>query len=147
MTSQTGTELRLERRLKAPAEAVFAALTSDAAVARWFGPSDDFEVKVHEWDCRLGGRYRVEFVTPSGEHHIVMGEFNALEPNRTVAYTWSWEGQPPIETVVTFRIEGGEVESRLRFSHEGFPGEEMRDHHLTGWSGSMDRLEWELEGS
>ena len=39
MTSQTGTELRMERSLNAPPKAVYAALTSREAIGRWFGPS------------------------------------------------------------------------------------------------------------
>ena len=146
MTSQTGTELRMERSLKARPEAVYAALTSREAIGRWFGPSDDFDVTVHEWDCQLGGRYRVEFNTPTGETHTIVGEFKAIVPNRRVADTWSWEGQPPMDTLVTFQIEGAGDRTNLLFTHEGFPSEDVRDHHETGWMGSMLRLEREVGG-
>ncbi len=144
MTSGKGVELRFERRLKAPPEVVFTALTTREAIGRWFGPSDEFDITVHDWDCQVGGKYRVEFNTPAGETHIVGGEFKTIVPNRTLAYAWAWEGQPPVDTLVTFQIAGTGDDTELQFSHEGFPSEDMRDHHETGWKKSVARLEQEI---
>jgi uncharacterized protein YndB with AHSA1/START domain len=136
----------MERRLPVSVETVLTALTSSEAVGRWFGPSDDFQVTVHEWDCRIGGRYRVEFKSPADESHIVAGEFKTLVPNRTVAYSWSWEGQPPMDMLVTFQLEEAGDHVRLLFRHQGFPVEDVRDHHDQGWLGTLDRLEREVRG-
>lgn len=146
MTSRAGVALNMERDLDASVETVFTALTSKEAVGGWFGPSDDFEVTVHEWDCREGGRYRVEFNTPAGETHIVIGEFESIVPNRLVSYTWSWEGQPPLDTLVSFHLERkGEGRTHLSFTHEGFPSDDVRGHHEQGWMGSLARLEREVQ--
>jgi uncharacterized protein YndB with AHSA1/START domain len=73
-------------------------------VAQWFGPSNDFKVTVHTWDCQVGGSYRVQFDTPDGEH-ICVGEFREIEPHTRLSYTWSWEAQPPMDTLVSFEVE------------------------------------------
>ena len=146
MTSETGIALRMQRDLAASPDTVFTALTSREAIGRWFGPSDDFDVTIHQWDCEVGGHYRVEFKTPTGESHIVVGEFTIIKPNRTVAYTWDWEGQPAMDTLVTFQVERAGDRTQLLFSHEGFPSKDVREHHEAGWTGTLVRLERDVNG-
>lgn len=140
MTTTTGIHLKFERSLDAPVEHVYKVLTASDSIAKWYGPSDDFKVTVHQWDARLGGNYRVEFNTPGGETHIVVGVFKELVRNEKVAYTWSWEGQPPMDTLVTFTIRPDGQKTKLTLIHDGFPAEEVRAHHEQGWTGSLERL-------
>ena len=140
MTTATGIHLKFERSLDAPVEHVYKVLTESGYISQWYGPSDDFKVTVHRWDARVGGSYRVEFNTPAGETHIVVGEFKELRKNSRVAYTWSWEGQPPLDTLVTFTIRAEGEKTRLTLVHDGFPADEVRAHHEQGWTGSMERL-------
>lgn len=136
----TATPIKLERTLNASVERVFDVLTNPKHIPGWYGPSDDFDIKVHEWDCKVGGKYRVEFGTPEGPQ-IVAGEFKELQDNSKVAYTWAWEGQPPMDTLVTFKISADDNKTRLDFTHEGFPSEEAKGHHEQGWTGSLERLQ------
>lgn len=140
MTSDTGIKLEKQLTLNAPAAHVYKVLTQAEHISKWYGPSDEFKITVHKWDCKVGGKYRVEFNTPAGETHIVVGEFKELKPNAKVAYSWSWEGQPPMDTLVTFAIKAAGDKTELAFSHVGFPAEEVRDHHNQGWTGSLERL-------
>jgi uncharacterized protein YndB with AHSA1/START domain len=136
----TGISLKYEKSLNAPAEHVYKVLTDAKHIPSWYGPADDFKIKVHKWEARVGGNYRVEFNTPTGETHIVVGQFKELVPNKKVAYTWSWEGQPPMDTLVTFAIRADGGKTQLTFTHEGFPSDEVRGHHEHGWMGSLERL-------
>ncbi|GJM44515.1 MAG: hypothetical protein DHS20C21_13570 [Gemmatimonadota bacterium] len=140
MTNQTGVSLKLERTLNAPVDRVFTALTSKAAIAKWFGPSDEMKITVHAWDCKVGGNYRVEFVSPKGDQHIAVGTFREIVPGEKVSYSWAWEGQPPMDTLVTFRVKADGDRTQLTMTHEGFPDQEMCGHHEQGWTGSMERL-------
>ncbi len=140
MTNQTGVNLKFERTLDAPIDKVFEALTSKAAIAKWFGPSDDFDIIVHAWNCEVGGEYRVQFDTPGGEQHICFGEFREIIAGEKLSYTWSWEGQPPMDTLVTFEVKAAGTQTLLTLTHDGFPAEEVRDHHEQGWTGSLERL-------
>ncbi len=140
MTTPTGIHIRFERSLNAPVEHVYKVLTEATHISKWYGPSDEFDVTVHTWEARVGGDYRVALKTPAGETHIVIGEFRELVPNEKVAYTWNWEGQPPMDTLVTFTIrpEGGQT--ALTLTHEGFPADDVRAQHEQGWTGSLERL-------
>lgn len=140
MTNQSGIRLKFDRTLDASVETVYEALTAKHAIRKWFGPRDDFEITVHAWDCRVGGRYEVEFKTPTGEVHTCYGEFKELVPMKKVSYTWSWKEQPPMDTLVSFVLEANGAKTDLTMTHEGFPAEDVRAHHEQGWTGSIERL-------
>jgi uncharacterized protein YndB with AHSA1/START domain len=141
MTEETKAyELNLERALQAPVRRVWEALTREGELARWYGPSDDFRVEVLEWDCRVGGGYRVAMHAPDGNTHTCFGVFQEIAAPRRLAYTWSWESQPPMDTLVVFELVEDGSATRLRFSHTGFPAGEVRDRHEEGWTGSLERL-------
>ena len=139
--TSTGYELRLERELNAPIDRVWAALTDGGQIARWYGPGKDFRIEVQEWDCRVGGSYRVAMHhSDDGGTHTCYGVFRTVEPNRRLAYTWAWEGAPPMDTLVTFELEDKAGQTLLGFTHTGFAAPEARDAHRNGWTGSFDRL-------
>lgn len=132
--------IRMERSFKAAPARVFATLSKRDSVSLWLGPSDDYKVTVHEWECKPKGRYRVQFDTPEGVTHIVIGEFVEVSPDTLLSFTWTWEGQPVIDSLVTFKLEPEGEGTHLLLTHEGFPDDEMRGHHEQGWTGTLDRL-------
>jgi uncharacterized protein YndB with AHSA1/START domain len=132
--------VKMERSLNAPADHVYKVLTDARHIPNWYGPSDDFKVTVHKWEPKVGGKYRVEFNAPDGETNIVVGEFKELVPGKKVAYTWTWEGRPVIDTLVTIVLKPNGKKTDLTLTHEGFPSDDMADHHNQGWTGSMERL-------
>jgi uncharacterized protein YndB with AHSA1/START domain len=140
MARESGSSLKFEQTFDASVDRVFDALTTEAAIAKWFGPSDEFQVTVHEWDCKVGDNYRVQFDTPNGEQHICIGEFREIVSGEKLSYTWAWENQPPMDTLVSFVLAADGDQTRLSMTHGGFPADEVRDHHEMGWAGSMDRL-------
>lgn len=133
-------ELKLERSLRAPIQKVWRALTRGEEIARWFGPSDEFRIEVLEWDCRSGGEYRVVMHDPDGKAYTCFGAFRDVEEPRRLTYTWSWEGQSPMDTLVAFELAEDGSATRLSFRHTGFPSDEARDQHEQGWTGSLERL-------
>jgi len=88
--------LTLKRRLKAPPAEVYAAWTDPEKMKRWMGPGEITAVRV-EADARVGGRYRVQMHTPSGEKHDVGGVYREVVANEKLVFTWSWEAAPPDE--------------------------------------------------
>lgn len=138
MTATHG--LKLERSFNKTAEQVFKALTDAKAIGRWFGPSDAFKVTVHRWDCKVGGKYRVEFNAPDGATHICIGTFKQIVPNQKIAYSWDWEGKPTMDSVVTFTLKPEGQKTHLTLTHDGIPAADAAEHHKQGWTGSMERL-------
>jgi uncharacterized protein YndB with AHSA1/START domain/tRNA A-37 threonylcarbamoyl transferase component Bud32 len=135
--------IRLEQTVAAPAEQVFAAWTTPAAMVKWFAPTDDFTIPIAEADPRVGGNYRVAMKRPDREApNVVSGQYCTVDFPRSLSFTWAWESPVPDvqETQVTleFREQGGVTNVTLL--HERFRDEGSRQGHTTGWTGCLERL-------
>ena len=132
--------LQVKRHIGASPKAVYHAWTDRAQLSRWFAPSPDFDVVVHELDARTGGSYRIEMRAPDGSSHVAVGEYRELEAPRRLTFTWRWEGSPMADTLVTVELtsKGGGTEVVL--THTLFQSEEQRDQHTKGWTGCLAQL-------
>ncbi len=142
MTTTAPTELRLERTFAATPERVFDAWTNPEVLRRWWAAAVDGDTPRADVDLRVGGGYRLTMHDPGNDTEFtVMGEFTAIDPPDRIAYTWSWEGAPPVDTLVTveFRAEGDGT--RVVVTHTGLPGAESRAQHEHGWLAVLDNLE------
>jgi uncharacterized protein YndB with AHSA1/START domain len=147
-SSDAGRSLSMTRRFAAPREAVFAAWTDPAAIARWIGPRS-IKAEVKSMVAKPGGTYRIAMHGSDGRIMNVGGVYREVVPPERLVFTWAWEddaGKPGHETLVTltFRANGGATEMTLL--HERFDDKATRDHHGEGWKGSFDKLEEVLAG-
>lgn len=111
---------------------------------RWFAPSDKYTNPFIEVDLRVGGRFRIGFLSDEGHKAVVAGEYLTVDPPVKLAFTWKWE--PPHEfqdheTLVTVEFHECAEGMELVLIHERFPNDPMRSLHENGWAGTLDRLE------
>ena len=149
-TSPENCSLQITRNYSASPEAVFQAWTDPKALMQWFAPSDSFTTPLAEVNLSVGGSYRIQMKDPSGEMHIVGGEYREIcRPDRLV-FTWAWEaggscdGDTEIqisETLVTVEFHQTETGTELRLMHKKLSTEESRAKHEEGWAGCLTRLE------
>jgi uncharacterized protein YndB with AHSA1/START domain len=144
------TTLRLERRLAAAPAKVFEAWTTADALKRWFAPSPEFTVHVHELEARAGGRYRIEMRDPQGVPYVVAGVYETFSPPSRLAFSWEYVEQSPENrnhgrTRVTMELHPEAPGTRLVLVHERFLSLESRDDHGKGWIGCLDQLERTFE--
>lgn len=133
--------LVIERTYDAAPDEVWQAWTDPQALSRWFGPEETREVLEVAVDVRVGGRYRIAFVTSDGERHDVSGVYREVEFARLLSFTWAWRSTPERESLVTIRFEPAGAGTRLVFRHEQFFDQVARDNHERGWSGTFRRLD------
>jgi uncharacterized protein YndB with AHSA1/START domain len=100
---------------------------------------------IAETDLRVGGRFRIQFWTPDGEHHSVSGVYREVVPDRKLVFSWAWQSTPERESQVTIDVKpdnssGGDG-SLLTLTHEQFFDEKARDDHSRGWTVALDNLE------
>lgn len=144
MPSETDLETRpsltLKRHFKATPEALYAAWTDPAQIARWFGPPHIESVEA-EADAREGGAYRIFMRSKDGEEHDVRGIYRKVIPNQELVFTWAWQSTPERESLVTILIKSDGDGAFLTLTHERFFDETARDNHEKGWIACLDALE------
>jgi uncharacterized protein YndB with AHSA1/START domain len=116
--------LTIVRRIKAPPARVYAAWTRPELMARWWGP-DAGPVLSAEADPRVGGR----------------GEYQEVEAERKLVFTWEWVTLPERRSLVTIRFRPIEEGTELHFNHAQFFDEAARDGHQAGWTGAFEKLD------
>ena len=133
--------LRLERRIAASPEKVFAAWTSPEVLIHWFAPTPEFKTIVHEIDLRVGGRYRIEMRDPGGAPHTATGTYREVDAPRKLVFTWRWEEKTQMaDTLVTVTCQPDGAGTLMVLLHENLADEADRDSHNKGWIGCLDRL-------
>ena len=130
----------LIRRIKAPPRALFAAFVEPTHIMKWWGP-DAGPTILAETDVRVGGRFRVVFVTLDGERHENGGEYLEIDPPARLVMAWWWAATPERRSRVTVSIRPISGGSELTIHHEMFFDAATRDNHLWGWNGTLDKLE------
>lgn len=136
--------LKIVRRLKAPPEKVYAAITEVDQVLQWWGPDAGPAVKA-EIDLRPGGRYSVVFRLKDGSEHNPTGVYREVVPNERLAFTWEWPSRPDWESIVTIVLRPIDIGTELTLTHENLPNDDVRKSHHAGWTGWMDELQQYLE--
>ena len=138
--------LTIERTYDAAPEVVWQAWTDPQALSKWFGPEETQAVLDVDIDVKVGGRYRIAFVTGDGERHDVGGIYREVRFPSLLSFTWAWRTTPERESLVTIRLEPAGGGTRLVFRHEQFFDQAARDRHEGGWSGTFRKLDRFLQG-
>jgi len=137
----SGFALHLEFALPPSPTDVFRALTDRGQLAKWWGPNG-FSAPSIELDLRVGGRYRITMQPPEGDVFHLAGEFVAVDPPRSLAYTFRWEEPHPDdrETTATISLRQLDGDTELTVDHGVFATQERLELHKQGWTESIERL-------
>jgi uncharacterized protein YndB with AHSA1/START domain len=128
--SGTAAETRtvtVEREIAYPAERIWRALTQPHLIAEWLMANDFAPV--------VGHRFGLE-----AEWGKLACEVLEVEPQRTLAYTWTGLG---LDSVVTWTLTPSATGTHLRMVQTGFLPEQKLAYHgaRAGWPRFLDRLE------
>ena len=134
------TELNLRRVIRAPREAVFAAWTEPELLKRWWGPGPVTCPEAHV-DLREGGAYRLANREPDGKIVWISGTFERVRAPEELVYTWRVGEADDEPTLVRVKFLPHAEGTELLLTHERFAVEAVRDMHLQGWGGCIDKLE------
>lgn len=107
--------VRFERRLAAPVDEVWDALTRADRLARWLAPG--------AIEARAGGSVRLDF----GQGGSVAGRVIRCEPPSLLEFEWRFPGET--ESVVRFDLSPAGEETLLVLDHRLLAAE-----HATGYS-------------
>jgi uncharacterized protein YndB with AHSA1/START domain len=138
MSVKNENEVRVEKVIKAPAKAVFQAL-SEGRLFNNCGAAMD-QVKI---DFRSGGLYQLFF--PHAEVKLC-GKFVEIVPGKKIRFTWGDEGSDPgfpLSDVSVELFADGE-KTRIVILHTGFKTKDEADSHDQGWTSGLEDLGFEL---
>ena len=91
----------LTRTINAPPSEVYYAFTAAAAWRQWCEADA-------QTDPRPGGRLYV--YTPG---YAAVGEFTALEQDKSVAFSWDGQREPPTQVHIALQAQGGGTHMHL----------------------------------
>jgi uncharacterized protein YndB with AHSA1/START domain len=134
------TELSLTRIIRAAREKVFAAWTDPKQLVLWWGPGPVICPQA-EVDLRVGGAYRIANLDEDGSIVWISGHFERVEAPDRLVYTWMLGDGPGLPTLVTVEFNAHPQGTELVLTHERFTDPALRDMHLQGWGGCIDKLE------
>ena len=125
-TAPTHTVL-VEREMPHPPEKIWLALTQSSLIDEWL-MKNDFQPVV-------GHRFKL-----TADWGAVDCQVLAVEPNKTLAYTWAAYG---LETVVTWTLTPTGSGTHLRMEQSGFRSEQTAAYKgaTYGWQKFIDGLE------
>ena len=135
MADRRTTETRsvvVERELPHPPEKIWRALTQPHLIEEWLMQTD--------FQPQVGRRFNMRR-TPRPDVNVVVDcEVLVVEPQKTLAYTWS---AFDLEGVVTWTLTPTDIGTRLRMEQQGFRPDQMRAFAgaTAGWRRSLQSLE------
>jgi uncharacterized protein YndB with AHSA1/START domain len=144
------TTMHSKRHIAASPERVYRLLTDRDAVQLWRVP-DGMTSRVHEFDPREGGSFRVSLTydaaEPAGKTSAhtdtYHGRFVSLVPHTRVVERMAFETDDPAmagEMTVSYRLLPSGNGTDLSAVHEGLPaGVSAADNEL-GWRMALDKL-------
>jgi uncharacterized protein YndB with AHSA1/START domain len=134
--------LRVEHWFDAAPEEVFDAYTDPDAQQEWYQDQPGWIVEA-ACDLRVGGRWTVAFGPPGSDPYRETNVFEQVDRPWRLVYT-STVTMPDgssFDTGMEVILEELGGRTRMTIHHTGFPSAEVRDDHLGGWPGFLDRLE------
>lgn len=143
-----GLTLQIERTFQAPAEAVFAAWTSEEVMRRWFHAEHHWETPEARVDLRLGGAVRVVMRNPDdGTEYGGGGTYTEIDPPTRLAFTWIWDDDEARQTMIELDFEEVDGATTVRLTHSNLRDEDSLRSHEDGWTKCFDNFGRAVEAS
>jgi uncharacterized protein YndB with AHSA1/START domain len=135
-------ELVVTRIIDAPPALVFELWTAPEHLVNWWGPAG-FTLPSCELDFRVGGAFRYQMRSASGEDYWLHGVFREIVAPERIVFTFAWEGaNAPArsETLVVVAFAPHGEGTKLTLKQSGFESDGPAAQHEDGWSQQLERL-------
>jgi uncharacterized protein YndB with AHSA1/START domain len=150
--TSSATSSRTSRVIKAPRDVLYRAFTDPAALAVWLAPGE-MTGRIHEFDGRVGGGYRMSLFYPPSEQ-VYRGKteeredrftarFVELTPPRRVVQTISFESDDPAfagEMTMVVTLEESDGDTKVTILFENIPPGIRPEDNDEGTRSSLEKL-------
>jgi uncharacterized protein YndB with AHSA1/START domain len=138
--------------IKAPREALYRAFTNPEALAIWLAP-EGMTGKVHEFDLRVGGGYRMSLFYPESEK-VYRGKtaeredrfsarFVELAPPARIVEAITFESEDPAfagEMIMTVTLEESDGRTEVTILFDNIPPGIRPEDNDAGTRSSLEKL-------
>ena len=133
--------VRLHRVLRAPPARVYKGFLDPDGLAKWLPPYG-FTCKVHSFDPRVGGGFRMSFTNfTSGNGHSFGGEYLELVTNQKIRYTDKFDDPNlPGTMEVTVSLRQVSVGTEVNIVQSSIPDVIPVEACYLGWQESLKQL-------
>ncbi len=133
--------IRLHRVLPTKPEKIYKAFVDADAKARWL-PPNGFTCKVHNFDPKVGGAYKMSFTNfTTGNSHSWTGKFVELVPGERIVYADKFDDPNMLgEMVVTVTLKKVMVGTEVRIEQTNVPAAIPLEACYLGWQESLEYL-------
>ena len=129
--------LHVTKFIPAPQKNVFEAWTTPGLVERWFFPVGMKSV-LDYWDAEVDGSFRISIIDDE-DVYSTYGDFKEVSPFHKLVFTYGWEEEESVETLVTVELRNRDDGTDVVLSHEGIDADEI-DAHREGWLSALSNL-------
>ena len=125
----------LEHVFNATAKELWDAWTDPNQFSKWFNPAPGYDLIIHEYDVRIGGRVKFDMPQPNGDLNPQEGIFLVLNPYAEIV-----TGSPDETFLVraTFMEKG--KKTKMIIEVKGIPPE-YHAGAIQGWNAGFNKLE------
>jgi uncharacterized protein YndB with AHSA1/START domain len=138
-------QISIEKDFQVSAQQLFHAWTDPQALKQWWHPMGNDLVDVQN-DLTPGGTVKYVFETGNSQEPIeISGQYETVEPERQLVYTWNWHlpqatvGNGHYKLTISFEPNG--TYSKLFVRQDNFDSEEAVRPHQEGWERALNDLE------
>lgn len=137
----TTNSVHFHRVFRSTPEKVYRAFIDADAFARWLPPCG-FTAKVHHFDARVGGAYKMSFTNfTTGNSHSFGGTYLELTPHKYIVYTAKFDDPNlPGEMRTTVELAPVSCGVDIKIKQEGIPVMISADACYLGWQESLQFL-------
>ena len=136
-----GNTVRLHRVFATKPEKVFRAFLEADAMAKWLPPYG-FTCKVHHFEPKVGGTFRMSFSNFSTKNeHSFGGEYLEIVPNERIRYTDRFD-DPNLPGVIEVTVALNEVScgTEINIEQSNLPAMIPVESCYLGWQQSLAQL-------
>lgn len=133
--------IRLHRVFSTSPDKVYRAFLDPDAMVKWLPPYG-FTAKVHHFNPRVGGDFKMSFTNfTTGNSHSFGGSYLELVENQRLRYTDKFDDPNlPGEMVVTVDLKAVTVGTEINIVQEGIPDVIPPEACYLGWQQSLEFL-------
>ncbi|MFW9928923.1 MAG: SRPBCC domain-containing protein [Candidatus Thorarchaeota archaeon] len=125
----------LRHTFNATPEELWDAWTDPNQFSKWFNPAPGYDLIVHEYDVREGGRIKFDMPQPNGDSNPQEGVFHVIKP-----YSEIVSGSPDKSFLIRITFEKTGNKTKMSVEVTGVPPE-YHAGAIQGWNAGFNKLE------